>query len=322
MPDLIIAVDLGGTQIRAALCDTQGHILKRARPVLTGALDGPEAVFSRIVASVRQVVNDWSQVRAIGHASPGPLDSTRGVILEARNLPGMTGFPMKARLEKEFQVPAFIGHDAKAAALAEHWYGAGHGVPHMIYITISTGIGGGIIADGKIFQGWRGFAGEVGHQTLEPRGPRCTCGNYGDLEALASGPAIERDARDTLREGRDSVMRIMVNGELDKLTGAIVTQAARKGDALARELLERAGTYIGMGIANLVQILDTRAFVLGGSVAENAWDFLYPVMIAELDKRAMPSMRAGVQIVQAKLGADVVLLGAAVLAMDHVSMNQ
>jgi glucokinase len=321
MNDLVVAIDLGGTQVRAALCDKAGNILKRAvRSTL--ASEGPDAVFSRVAACVHEVVDDWLRVRAIGYASPGPLDARRGVILEARNLPGMTNFPMKARLEAEFHVPAFIGHDAKVAALAEHRYGAGRGVQHMIYMTISTGIGGGIIADGKVFLGWRGFAGEVGHQTLEPCGPRCTCGNYGDLEALASGPAIERDARDALRAGRDSAMRAMVDGELDKLTGATVTQAAQGGDSLALELYARAGTYIGMGIANLLQILDTQLFVLGGSVAEHAWRFLYPAIIAELDRRAMPSMRKGVQIVQAQLGEDVVLLGAAVLAMDNVPMSQ
>jgi glucokinase len=229
---------------------------------------------------------------------------------------------MKARLEQEFQVPAYIGHDAKVAALAEHRYGAGREVDHMIYMTISTGIGGGIIADGRVFLGWRGFAGEVGHHTLEPNGPLCTCGNHGDLEALASGPAIERDARDALRAGRDSKMRAMTNGDLDKLTGAIITRAAHENDPLAREVLARAGTYIGMGIANLLQILDTELFVLGGSVAVHAWDFLYPALIAELDRRAMLSMRKDVRVVQAQLGADVGLLGAAVLAMDSAPMNQ
>ncbi len=311
--DLVIAIDLGGTQVRAALCDPSGKILERAKDD-TRASEGPEAVFARIAATVRLVASDWSRVRGIGYGSPGPLDSTRGIILEARNLPGMTNFPMKARLEQEFRVPAFIGHDAKLAALAEQRYGAGRGVAHMIYMTISTGIGGGIIADGKIFQGSRGFAGEVGHQTLEPLGPRCTCGNYGDLEALASGPAIERDARDALRAGRETRMRALVNGDPENLTGAIITQAAREEDALALELLVRAGGYIGMGIANLVQILDTQLFVLGGSVAANAWEFLYPAIIAELDRRAMPSMRQGVRVVQAQLGDDVGLLGAAAFA--------
>ena len=321
MQDLVVAIDLGGTQVRAALCDARGNILARARDD-TRASEGPDAVFARIAATVRDVVADWSRVRAIGYGSPGPLDSKRGVILEARNLPGMSNFPMKARLESEFRVPAFIGHDAKVAALAEHRYGAGRGVDHMVYMTISTGIGGGIIADGKVFLGWRGFAGEVGHQTIESKGPRCTCGNYGDLEALASGPAIERDAQAALRAGRDSKMRALVDNDLDKINGAVVTQAAEENDPLARELLGRAGTYIGIGMANLLQVLDTPLFVLGGSVAEHAWKFLYPAMIAELDQRVFPSTRQGVQVVQAQLGEDVGLLGAAVLAMDSVPMSQ
>ncbi|MDE3090801.1 MAG: ROK family protein [Chloroflexota bacterium] len=316
MNDFMVAIDLGGTQIRAALCNADGHILKQARQA-TLAAEGPEAVFARIVACVRQVVQDWTRVRAIGLGSPGPLDSKRGVILEARNLPGMTNFQMKARLEAEFRVPAHVGNDANLAALAEHRFGAGRGVSHMIYMTISTGIGGGIIADGKLFLGWRGFAGEVGHQTLEPRGPLCTCGNHGDLEALASGPAIVRDAREALAQGRASRMRAMCAGEPGNLDGAMVTQAAREGDPLARELLERAGSYIGLGIANLLTDFDTELFVLGGSVAAHAWDLLYPAMIAELDRRAMPSTRKGVRIVQAQLGDDVGLLGAAVLAMTH-----
>jgi glucokinase len=318
MDDLFVAIDLGGTQVRAALCDAHGQILRRARDD-TRASEGPEAVFSRVAATVRAVVDDWSRVRAIGYGSPGPLDAQRGVILEARNLPGMTNFPMKARLEQTFGVPALIGHDAKVAALAEHRYGAGRGVDHMVYMTISTGIGGGIIADGKVFLGWRGFAGEVGHQTLEPHGPRCTCGNYGDLEALASGPAIERDARAALRAGRASKIGAMVNDDLEKITGAVVTQAAEENDALARELLERAGTYIGIGMANLLQVLDTQLFVLGGSVAEHAWKFLYPAMMAELDQRVFPSTRQGVRVVQAQLGEDVGLLGAAALANEQMA---
>jgi predicted NBD/HSP70 family sugar kinase len=139
----------------------------------------------------------------------------------------------------------------------------------------------------------------VGHQTLDPHEPRCTCGNNGDLEVLASGPAIERDA---LRAGRDSAMRAMVGGELDKLTGGVITQAAQEGDALARELYARAGSYIGMGIANLLQILDTQLFVLGGSGAEDAWSFLYPAMIAELDQRLFRSTRQGVKSSRARLG--------------------
>jgi glucokinase len=233
----------------------------------------------------------------------------------------MIDFPMKARLEKEFGISVFVGNDANLAALGEQHYGAGRGVKHMIYMTISTGVGGGIIADGKLYLGWRGFAGEVGHQTLEARGPLCRCGNIGCLEVLAAGPAILRDARAALHGGRDSRLRAMVNGDLEKLSGPMVMQAAREGDSLARELYERAGFYIGLEIVNLLHAFDTQFFVLGGSVAVHAWDFLYPSMVAALDKHAMPSMRRGVRIVQAQLGDDVGLLGAAALAIDGANAN-
>ncbi len=170
MSDLVIGVDLGGTQVRAALCDAQGHLLARAaQPAL--AVEGPDAVFGRIVESIRQVAGEISRVRCIGLSAPGPVDPWQGIVLESPNLPGMVAFPIKARLEGEFHLPAFAGNDANLAALAEHRYGAGRGVAHMLYMTISTGIGGGIIADGRLFLGWRGLAGELGHQTLDAHGP-------------------------------------------------------------------------------------------------------------------------------------------------------
>jgi glucokinase len=318
MNDLIVAVDLGGTNIRAARCEASGRILKQTAHA-TLAPEGPESVFSRIALGIREVMGDWSRVRGIGLGAPGPLDPWHGVIYEAPNLPGMTDFPMKARLEKEFRVPTFVGNDANLAALGEHRYGAGRGVAHMIYLTISTGIGGGIIAGNRLFLGWRGFAGEVGHQTLEAHGPPCNCGNVGCLEALAAGPAIARDARNALRAGRDSSMRATVNGNLDLVTGAVVTQAARAGDALAQEILGRAGFYIGLGLVNLLHNFDTQLFVLGGGVAIHAWDFLYPSVLAVLDEHAMPSMRKDVRIVHAELGDEVGLLGAMALVIDQTS---
>ena len=200
MTEQIIAVDIGGTQSRAALCDADGRILKRFAQS-ANAVGGAEAVYASIVGSIRRVASDYSRVCGIGLGTPGPSDPWRGVILEARNLGDMVDFPMKARLEKDFGVPAFVGNDANLAALGEHRFGAGRGVAHMIYITISTGIGGGIIIDNQLLLGWRGFAGEVGHQTIDANGPMCNCGNIGCLEALAAGPAIERTAREAQQCG-------------------------------------------------------------------------------------------------------------------------
>lgn len=313
---LVIAVDLGGTQIRVALCDARGNILNRmAQPAL--AAEGVEAVFARIVASIRGVTDDWSRVQGIGLGAPGPLDPWRGIVYEAPNVGGMRNFPMKARLEDEFRVPVFIGNDANLAALGEHRFGAGRGVTDMIYVTISTGIGGGIIARNRLFLGARGFAGEVGHQTIQADGPRCNCGNIGCLEALAAGPAIARDARDAIRAGRASKMGTLVNDDLKRITTAIVAQAAREGDALAREIFARAGFYIGLGLVNLQHNFDTQLFVLGGGVAIHAWDLLALPIQKTFDEYAMPSMRRGVRIVPAQLGDDAGLLGAAALVMDE-----
>lgn len=309
MSDRIIAVDFGGTQIRAALFDDDARIIAQTAQA-TRASEGADVVFARLAASVREICGDWSRVRGIGVGAPGPLDPWRGVILFAPNLPGMNDFPLQARLEKEFSVPAFIGNDANLAALAEHRYGAGRGHKDMIYMTISTGIGGGIIADGKLFLGARGFAGEVGHQTLEANGPICNCGNVGCLEALASGPAIVRAAREAIAQGRESQLRA-----LSEISGAAVTRAAREGDALAVEILQRAGRYIGIGIVNLVHLFDMQLFVLGGSVALHAWDYLYPAMRRAVEQHAMPSMREGVRIVQAQLGDEVGLYGAMALVV-------
>lgn len=311
----MVVVDLGGTLIRAALAN-QDAVLSRLVRQETNANHGAETVVSRIFDAIRDVAAR-DAIQAIGLGAPGPLDSWRGVILSAPNLPGIIDFPMKARLEKEFNVPVFIGNDANLAALGEHRYGAGHGTANMIYMTISTGIGGGIIAENNLFLGSRGFAGEIGHQTLEARGARCNCGNVGCLEVLASGPAIARSALEALKSGRASKLR-----ELASVDARAVTNAARDGDALALETLKRAGYYIGLGIVNLLHAFDTSLFVIGGGVAVHAWDLLYPSMLAVLDRHAMPAMRGGVRVVQAELGEESGLKGAVALVLDRITLNR
>lgn len=312
-----MAVDLGGTQVRAALCAADGKILKRIAQS-ANVEGGVEAVYHSVVENIRRVAPDFSRVRGIGVGAPGPVDPWRGVILQGTNLAGMLNFPMKARLEKDFGVPVFLGNDANLAALGEQRYGAGRGTAHMIYMTISTGIGGGIIVDHKLFLGWRGLAGEVGHQTLDANGPICNCGNVGCLEALTAGPAIERAARDALRAGRASQMRALVKGDLAQIKGALIAQAARDGDALAKEIYERAGFLIGLGIVGLLHNFDTALFVLGGGVAIHCWELIYPRMLATLQQHAFPSMSQGVRIIPAQLGDDAGLLGAAALVNEQM----
>ena len=315
MEKLIVGVDLGGTQIRAALADAQGEIIQRvSRPTM--ADEGLEAVLGRIEESIRQVLPaDIGQVSAVGVAAPGPLDPWRGIVREAPNLPGWENVPLKDLMEAEFGLPVVVGNDANLAALAEQRFGAGQGVADLIYITVSTGIGGGVIVDNKLLLGAQGLAGEVGHQTVEAHGPRCKCGNIGCLEALAAGPAIARRAREFVKTGIGTAIADLVGGDLDKITAKVVNQAAQAGDPIAIELFRQAGFYIGVGIVNLLHIFNPSLIVIGGSVTK-AGDLLFEPIRATVRQRAMASYYwENTPIVPATLGDDVALLGAVALVL-------
>lgn len=316
MAKLIVGVDLGGTQIRAALADGEGRVLRRTS-CLTLAAEGPQSVIGRIKGAIYEVMGstDRAQVQAIGIAAPGPLDPWKGVIMDAPNLPGWKGVPLKDLMEEEFGLPVFVGNDANLAALAEQRFGAGQGIADLIYITVSTGIGGGIIADNKLLLGSQGFAAEVGHQTIEAHGPRCNCGNIGCLEALAAGPAIARRARELIRGGAETAITDLVDDDLDKITAKEVNQAAQAGDAIAIEIFRQAGFYIGVGIVNLLHIFNPSLIVIGGSVAK-AGDLLFEPIRATVRQRAMASYYwENTPIVPATLGDDVGLLGAVALVL-------
>ncbi|MEJ2560635.1 MAG: ROK family protein, partial [Anaerolineae bacterium] len=263
-----IVVDLGGTQIRAALATSPNRLYQTIR-METLADQGPDVVIRRLESAVRQVAGEtWADVDAIGIVSPGPLDPWLGVILEAPNLPGWENLPLKDRLSSSLNRPVVLGNDANFAALAEQRFGAGQGKRHMIYITVSTGIGGGVIIDDKLLLGVGGLAAEVGHMTLEPYGPLCTCGNRGCLEALASGPAIARDARDRIAAGQASSILPLAEDDPQRITAELVGRAATQGDPLAIELLQQAGFYIGVGIVNLMNLFNPGIIVIGGGVSQ------------------------------------------------------
>ena len=313
---LIIGVDLGGTQIRAALADDEGSILRRTR-CLTLAEEGLEPVIGRIKGAIREVMGatDREQVQGIGIVAPGPLDPWKGVVTEAPNLPGWKNVPLKDLMEEEFGLPVLVGNDANLAALAEQRFGAGQGIADLIYVTVSTGIGGGVIADNRLLLGAQGLAGEVGHQTIEAFGPRCNCGNIGCLEALAAGPAIARRARELIRDGTETAITDLVGGDLDKITAREVNQAAQAGDPVAIEIFRQAGFYIGVGIVNLLHIFNPSLIVIGGSVTK-AGDLLFEPIRATVRERAMASYYwENTPIVPAVLGDDVGLLGAVALVL-------
>jgi len=312
----ILALDLGGTRFRLALVDQTGKLHRRF-VALTHAEDGREQVLRRIKEAAREMTSSvgLETVQGMGIAAPGPIDPVSGVLLTPPNLPGWENTPLKSLFEEEFRFPVYVGNDANLAALGEHRYGAARGVDDFVYITISTGIGGGIISGGRLLLGAKGLAGEVGHMTIDLQGPQCSCGNTGCWEAMASGSAIARTAIERIKGGRESVITSLVGAELEKVTAETVEQAARSGDPLAQEVMAEAGTLIGVGLVNLIHIFNPRLIVIGGGVSK-AGDLIFEPARRIIAQRAMPPFRE-VEIIPAALGDDAGLLGAAVLVLDN-----
>ena len=318
MSHSFIAVDIGGTQIRTALCDSTGTIHRRASD-LTAPQEGADAVMARIEAAIRQVWPADAQVEAIGVVAPGPLDPWSGVVFESPNIPCWKDFPLRDLVRQRLGVPALVGNDANLAALAEQRFGAGQGKANLIYITVSTGIGGGVIVNNELLIGGHGLAGELGHIKLEPEGPLCGCGDRGCLEAFASGPSIARQARRRLRAGEESRIRELVGGDLDDVTAKIISQAAQEGDPLAVDVFRWAGSYLGLGLVSLLHIFDPDIIIIGGSVSK-AGDLLFEPAREVVRRRCMNErFWRDTPIVTAALGDDVGLLGGLALVLANLS---
>jgi glucokinase len=314
----VIGVDLGGTQIRALRTDLAGEKAARAEQ-LTLAQQGPQAVVSRILETVRVVMADIppEEFLGLGIGAPGPIDPS-GVLYDPPNLPGWKGVSLVNELAGPLGLPIYAGNDANLGALAEYRFGAGAGVDHLVYLTVGTGIGGGVISHGRMLTGWRGFAAELGHQTLDPDGPRCGCGQPGHLEAFASGPAIAREARKALEQGRSSTIPEQAGGAV---TAKSVAAAAMGGDPLAIDLLRQAGYYLGLGLVNLIHILEPQRILIGGGVSQ-AGELLLGPARQTVDQRLMSPVYRGVEILPAALGPDVGLMGAAALVMQEAGSQR
>lgn len=318
MDEAIIAMDMGGTRLRFALFH-EGYQIAARHVEATRPEEGPQAVLDRIVARMQELGEQAgrNEVRAVGVAAPGPLDPFRGVILQAPNLPGWRDVPLAEHLCQALGCPVFVGNDANLAALAEQRRGAGQGRTDLAYITVSTGIGGGVISGGCLVQGHRGLAGEVGHMTLEPDGPRCNCGNRGCLEALASGTAIGRQARELVRAGARTLIADLAEGDLERITAKLVHQAADRGDVVAVDLFRQAGRYLGIGIVNLMYLFNPSMIIVGGSVAK-AGHLLFVPMQATIRDRIYEAYWQDCPVVPAALGDDVGLIGATIWARESL----
>ncbi|MEI8189941.1 MAG: ROK family protein [candidate division NC10 bacterium] len=310
----VLAVDIGGTKLAAGVVDADGKMLERGE-VPTRAHEGLEPVLERIVRLGRDLLAraaaQKEPVQRIGIGCAGPVDLKAGKVFNPPNLPGWSEVSLVRHIESALGLPAVLENDANAAALGEFRYGAGRGARSLVYFTVSTGIGGGIILDGKVWHGLKDAAGEVGHMTVCPDGPVCGCGNRGCLEAMASGPSIARRAREAVAAGRPTRLR-----EVAVVTSADVVRLAQEGDAVAREVWDAAVNYLGIGVAAVITILAPERVVLGGGVTR-AGDFLFEPLRAEVRRRVKLVPVESVRILPAALGPDVGILGAAAVAMGE-----
>jgi glucokinase len=310
MPDLYGAIDLGGTNVRAIVAGLDGKISGDDRRP-SRASDGLDATIETLLASLAQACEEAgveaSALRGLGIATPGWVDTERGIVPAAPQLVGWRDVPLVAMLQESLGLTVRLENDANAAALGENVFGAGRGTRHMLYITVSTGVGAGIIADGRLYGGAKGSAGEIGHTIVDPDGPPCGCGNKGCLESLSSGTAIARRAAQAVDRG-DSAALAAIREREGRLGARLVADAAREGDAASIAIYEEAGYFLGIALANAVNLLSPEAIVLGGGVMQ-AKDLFLPRAEETMRDRALDEPLKYMRLAEAELGDRAGVMG-------------
>jgi len=305
---VVIGVDLGGTNLRTALVDKNGDVFDKVKAP-TRAADGHAKVVQKLIENIKaqqdRALRNGKKIAGVGVGAPGVIRADTGVVVTSPNFPDWNNLPLKKELEAALGLPVTIENDANAAALGEQWRGAGRGITSMILLTLGTGVGGGIVLDGRIWPGADGMAGEIGHMTIIPDGRRCGCGNTGCLEMYASSRGIVMTYQE--RSSRSKVV-----------TSEEIYQAARDGDVLAGDVMKGMGRLLGIGIANLINIFNPEMIVIGGGV-KDAWPFFIEATRAEIKKRAFEYPAARTQIVTSVLGDDAGMIGAAALAFQKLN---
>lgn len=309
MDNLYIGIDLGGTKIYTAIANENGEILDDI-VVKTEADKGYEQIVQKIKDSIKGVIKnvDKSKVKAIGIGSLGPLDIKNGIIVEPSNLP-FVNFPIVKEIVEEFDIDTYLDNDANVATLAEYMFGAGKGTENMVYVTASTGIGGGAILNGKIYRGSTSNALEVGHTTINVSGRRCGCGNTGCVESLSSGTAIMKNAQDALNSRVNTSLR-----KYDQVTSKEVFIEASKGDEVSMDILKNALSYLGIAIANYANMLDPDIIVIGGGVV-NGGEIVLNTIEKEMKKRCLGPILKHCKVVPSLLKDKSGVLGAIALAV-------
>jgi glucokinase len=318
---LLIGVDIGGTKVAAGLVDTAtGQIRAQVRTPMAAsgkAEDGLASVKTAVDLLLKNTATDLRDVQGIGVCAPGPLDPAAGMIVNPPNVTCWRNFPLAAQVSKLYRVAVKLDNDANAAGLAETVWGAGHGYKNVFYVTIGTGIGTGIVLDGKILHGRTGAAGEGGHVSIDYRGPKCACGKRGCIETLAAGPAIAKAARARLgeRPGESSILLQLAGGKIGAVTSEMVGQAFANGDRVATEVLERTVEYLSCWLGNVVDLLEPEIVIVGGGVS-----LMLRPFFGELRKKlpaCCENQRAGeTPIVASHYGEDAGIAGGAALCLD------
>jgi len=309
--NIVIGVDLGGTNVRSAVVDQQGKVTHNARLSVAGS-GSADVVIDRIVACVNRTLKSCGRenVRGVGVGTPGLIIAEIGTIVYAPNVPGWVDLPLRSILEDRFSLPVTIENDANAWGIGEQWIGGGSGYKNMVCLTLGTGVGGAIIFDERVWRGSNGAGGEVGHITVVENGAVCGCGAPGCLEAYASAPAIARQAREMLQSGKTSRLTDLCSGDLEKITAELVAQAAMEGDEVATSVMYRAATLLGIAVAGLTNLLNPELFVIGGGVVK-AGSLIFDPIREQVDRIAYKWSASILEIVPATLGDDAGIIGAA-----------
>lgn len=316
-PRWIVGVDLGGTNVSVGLVPWEGGPPLALRKQRTGAAEGGQAVVARVVRMVQEAMQEVlastgasdGAVAGVGMGSPGPLNRETGVVITTPNL-GWRDFPFRDLVTDALGLPGTLDNDANCATYGEWWLGAGRGEDTLVGLTLGTGIGGGIVLNGELFHGVSDAAGEIGHMTINFAGRRCKCGNYGCLEAYASGPNIAARAVEGIEAGAGSILSEMVDGDLASLTAAHVSDAALLGDAYAHEVMQETAKLLGVGVSNVVNALNPGAIVIAGGVTR-AGEHLFEPLRAEVRRRAFRPAAEACRIVPAELPETAGVIGAA-----------
>ena len=317
--DCVIGVDFGGTKILAGVFDAKFECIGRAR-VSTKADRGTDEVIGRIARCVREAVDecdlDLKEIKTIGIGAPGAVDSESGKVIFAPNL-GWNDVPLKKELEKLLERPVFLENDCNVCTLGVYEVELKAKPRNVVGIFLGTGIGGGLILEGKLYSGFNRTAGEIGHMVLEVSGPKCGCGNKGCFEALASRTAIFRKIKEAVKEGQKTLLTEMLGPELEDLRSGDLRKAIKRGDKFVEHIVEEAAEYTGIAVSNLINILNPEVVVIGGGLMEQLEDEMLAIIVETAMDYAMPGTTKGIEIIATRLGDDAGITGGAVLARKH-----